>query len=162
MRRAFMLGIALLLVVEAALMIPVLSLTSVGGRVLAALAAPPTPTPILSLHAQGAPPAIQAQAAYLIDADTGQVLLDVHGSERLPVASTTKIMTAILTVETANLDQVVTIRQNAIDEVKNYNGSSAGLVVGDQIRLRDLLYGLMLPLRLLTRLAARSASLWRG
>jgi serine-type D-Ala-D-Ala carboxypeptidase (penicillin-binding protein 5/6) len=81
MRRTFLLGMALLLVVEAALVIPVLSFTSLGGRVLKALASPPTPTPVLSLHAQGTPPTIQAQAAYLIDADTGQVLIDVHGSD---------------------------------------------------------------------------------
>jgi D-alanyl-D-alanine carboxypeptidase (penicillin-binding protein 5/6) len=145
MKRALLLGILLLLVVEAVVVLPLLAFTPVGGRVVKALADPPTPTPILSLHAQGTPPSIQAQAAYLLDADTGQALLDVHGVQQLPVASTTKIMTAILTIETANLDQVVTIKQDAIDEVKRYNGSSAGLVVGDQLRLRDVLYGLMLP-----------------
>ncbi|HEY7123779.1 MAG TPA: serine hydrolase [Ktedonobacterales bacterium] len=145
MRRVFLLSIVLILMVEVALVVPTLTFTAVGSRVLKAFASPPTPTPILSLHAQGTPPTTQAQAAYLIDADTGQVLLDVDGSQQLPVASTTKIMTAILTIETANLDQVVTIKQDAVDEVENYNGSSAGLVAGDQIRLRDLLYGLMLP-----------------
>lgn len=145
MKRAFLLGLVLVLVVEAVVVLPLLAFTPVGGRVVKALADPPTTTPILSLHAQGTPPPLQAQAAYLLDADTGQALLDLHGAQRLPVASTTKIMTAILTIETANLDQIVTIKQDALDEVKQYNGSSAGLVVGDQLRLRDLLYGLMLP-----------------
>jgi D-alanyl-D-alanine carboxypeptidase (penicillin-binding protein 5/6) len=80
-----------------------------------------------------------------LDADTGHVLVNVNGTKRLPMASTTKIMTAILTIEKANLDQIVTVKQDAIDEVKKNNGSSAFLVVGDQIRLKDLLYALMLP-----------------
>ena len=145
MKRAFLLSITLILLVEAAAVIPLLAFTAVGSRVVKALAAPPTPTPILSLKALGAQPAIQAQAAYLIDADSGQVLLNLHGAQRLPIASTTKITTALLAIETANLDQLVTVKQDAIDEVQRYNGSSAALVVGDQIRLRDLLYGLMLP-----------------
>jgi D-alanyl-D-alanine carboxypeptidase (penicillin-binding protein 5/6) len=61
------------------------------------------------------------------------------------MASTTKIMTAIIALEKGDLNQVVTVKQDAADEVKKNNGSSAQLVIGDQIRLRDLLYGLMLP-----------------
>lgn len=145
MKRFLLLGILLLLAIELIVAAPVLAFTPLGSRLLKAIPASPTPTPTLSLTAQGTPPAVQAQAAYLIDADTGHMLLDIHSTQRLPMASTTKIMTAILTIETANLDQIVTIKQDAVDEVNNHQGSSAGLVVGDQIRLRDLLYGLMLP-----------------
>ena len=145
MVRRFFIGAALLLVIQAAVLAPLLAFTPVGSRITHSLATPPTPTPILSLKAVGTPPTVQAQAAYLIDADTGQTLDNVQGTQRLPMASTTKIMTAILTIETANLDQMVTIKQDAIDEVMNNQGSTAGLVVGDQIRLRDLLYGLLLP-----------------
>jgi len=88
---------------------------------------------------------MSAKAAYLLDADTGHVLADVQGEQRLPMASTTKVMTALITIQTADLNQIVTIRQDAITQVQQYNGSSANLVVGDQIRLQDLLYGLMLP-----------------
>lgn len=143
--KRFLLGILLLLAIELIVAAPVLAFTSLGSRLLKAVPAPPTPAPTLSLTAQGTPPAVQAEAAYLIDADTGHALLDIHSTQHLPMASTTKIMTAILTIETANLDQIVTIKQDAVDEVNNHQGSSAGLVVGDQIRLRDLLYGLMLP-----------------
>ncbi len=80
-----------------------------------------------------------------MDADTGHALDDVHGEQRLPMASTTKIMTAIIAIQRGNLDQSVTVRRDAFDEVQKHNGSSANLVVGDQIRLKDLLYGLMLP-----------------
>src|SRR5262249_61385369 len=60
--------------------------------------APPTPQIYtLSLHdALRSPPAIDPSAAYLLDADTGHALMDLHGEKRLPMASTTKIMTAIL------------------------------------------------------------------
>lgn len=145
MKRRLLYGMRLLLTIELVVVIPLLALTSFGGRLAKAFAPSPTPTPRLGLLAVGTPPTVQAEAAYLMDADSGHVLLDVHGQERLPMASTTKITTAILTIETADLTQVVPIKQDAIDEVNTHQGSSAGLVVGDQIRLRDLLYGLMLP-----------------
>jgi D-alanyl-D-alanine carboxypeptidase (penicillin-binding protein 5/6) len=147
MRRAFLLSFAILLIGEAALVIPILAFTPVGNRIIKGVAPPPSPTPrpAIGLRAVGAPPVVDATAAYLIDADTGTVLLNVRGSQRLPMASTAKIMTAILAIDTANLDQTVTIHQDAVNEVNKYNGSSAQLVVGDQLSLRDLLYGLMLP-----------------
>jgi serine-type D-Ala-D-Ala carboxypeptidase (penicillin-binding protein 5/6) len=122
----------------------VLAYTPLGARVVSSLG-PPTPTPKPILTVRGAPPTVNAKAAYLLDADTGHVLVDVQGQQRLPMASTTKIMTALITIETADLNKVVTIKQDAIDEVKKNNGSSAQLVVGDQIRLKDLLYALLLP-----------------
>jgi serine-type D-Ala-D-Ala carboxypeptidase (penicillin-binding protein 5/6) len=103
----------------------------------------PTPTPILT--AQGKPPTVSATAAYLYDADTGHALADINGEKLLPMASTTKIMTAIIAIQTADLDEIVTIQQDAYNEVHLHNGSFAGLVVDDKITLRDLLYGLMLP-----------------
>jgi len=147
MIRPLLLGAALLLVIELVILTPLLAFTPAGGRFFQSFAPTPTPThaTTLSLTSIGTPPTVQAQAVYLIDADTGHPLDSVQSAQHLPIASTTKIMTAILTIETANLDQVVTIKQDAIDEVNNFQGSSAGLVVGDQIRLRDLLYGLMLP-----------------
>lgn len=135
----FLLAMVLLIGVGA-----ILSTTPVGVRVLSSFG-PPTPTPNPILTVQGTPPAVGAKAAYLLDANTGHVLVNINGQQRLPMASTTKIMTALITIQTANLNQVVTIKQDAIDEVKNNQGSSAQLVVGDKMRLEDLLYGLMLP-----------------
>lgn len=103
----------------------------------------PSPTPILTVR--GTPPTTTATADYLLDADTGHTLVNIHGERPLPMASTTKIMTALIAIQTGNLDQVVTIKQDARDEVVNNGGSSAFLVVGDKIPLHDLLYGLMLP-----------------
>ena len=98
---------------------------------------PPTPTPTPA-------PFITGTAAYVIDADTGRVLYSLHSTQQLPIASTTKIMTAIVTIENANLDQGVIVQQSDLDQVPP-DASTAGLVVGDYFRLRTLLYGLMLP-----------------
>ena len=97
----------------------------------------PTPTPTPA-------PFITGTAAYLIDADTGRVLYTLNSTQQLPIASTTKIMTAIVTIENANLDQGVTVQQSDLDQVPP-DASTAGLVVGDYFRLRTLLYGLLLP-----------------
>lgn len=103
----------------------------------------PSPTPILTVR--GTPPVTTATADYLLDADTQHTLVDINGEKPLPMASTTKIMTALIAIQTGNLDQVVTIKQDAHDEVVNNGGSSALLLVGDKIPLHELLYGLMLP-----------------
>ena len=143
MKRYILGTILLVLAVELTFTIPMLVLTPLGAHLLQDLAPSPPPTPILTVV--GTPPVVNAQAAYLMDADTGHVLDDVHGEQRLPMASTTKIMTALIAIQKGNLDQIVTIQQDAFDEVQKHNGSSANLVVGDRIRLKDLLYGLMLP-----------------
>jgi len=145
MKRRIFASLLFFLAVELVLLAPVLAFTTLGKRVLHDLVPPPTPTPMPILTVRGTPPAVSAQATYLLDADTGHVLDDVHGEQRFPMASTTKIMTALIAIQIADLGQIVTIHQDAVDEVKKHNGSSAYLVVGDQIRLEDLLYGLMLP-----------------
>ncbi|MBV9690925.1 MAG: D-alanyl-D-alanine carboxypeptidase [Ktedonobacteraceae bacterium] len=104
---------------------------------------PATTIPELTQH--GPPPTTNAFTAYLVDADTSRVLTDSNGEKPLSMASTTKIMTALIAIQTGDLDQLVTIKQDAYDEVHLYAGSSANLVVGDQLPLRDLIYGLMLP-----------------
>jgi len=154
--------LAIILVVLAliiGIITPVLAFTPVGAHLLnglaqdAPMASPsptripltPTPKPTPILTARGKPPAISATVAILLDNDTGHILDDLNGEKPLPMASTTKIMTALIVIQTANLDQVVTIHQDAIDEVNLRNGSSAQLVLGDQITLKDLLYALLLP-----------------
>src|SRR5215469_6002005 len=148
-----------IIVICLGIMAPVLAFTPVGRNLLNTFTqvtptvttplsfptpAPTTPpTPILTVR--GKPPTVSATAAYLLDADTGHTLVDLNGEEPLPMASTTKIMTAIIAIETADPDQLVTVRQDAYNEVQQNNGSSAFLVVGDKIPLKYLLYGLLLP-----------------
>ncbi len=145
MKRRIVAIILFFLAAELVIAAPVLAFTPFGTRLLHDLIPPPPPPPTPILTVRGTPPAVSAKAAYLLDADTGHVLVDVQGEQRLPMASTTKIMTALIAIQTADLSQIVSVRQDAINEVRTHNGSSAQLVVGDQIRLKDLLYGLMLP-----------------
>jgi serine-type D-Ala-D-Ala carboxypeptidase (penicillin-binding protein 5/6) len=145
MRRSVIATILLMLAIEIIIIVPLLIFTPPGQHVLSDVFPSPTPSPTPILTVRGTPPSVAAKAAYLLDADTGHTLVNINGQMRLPMASTTKILTAMLVIEKANLNQMVTINQDAIDEVKKNFGSSAQLVVGDKIRMRDLLYGLMLP-----------------
>lgn len=83
---------------------------------------------------------LYAQAAVLMDADSGRILYDKNGAQVLAMASTTKIMTCILTLELADLQETVEISSYAasMPKVKLY------VQKGEQYRLEDLLYSLML------------------
>lgn len=84
--------------------------------------------------------AISAKAYALVEQSTGRVLLSGNGELRLPMASTTKIMTALLAVESGKLDESYTVPAEAL----KVEGSSMGLVPDERITLRELVYGLML------------------
>lgn len=84
---------------------------------------------------------VSARAAILLEATTGQVLYVKEGDTRLAMASTTKIMTALLTLEQPNLDEYFVVDSEAI----KVEGSSMGLVEGDQVTLRALASGMLLP-----------------
>lgn len=81
-----------------------------------------------------------AKAVILINADTGEVIFESNADERLPMASTTKVMTALLLCENANLSQEITVTK----EMLRVEGSSMGLCEGDKVTYNDLLYGMML------------------
>ncbi|HHW31919.1 MAG TPA: D-alanyl-D-alanine carboxypeptidase [Clostridiaceae bacterium] len=85
-------------------------------------------------------PVINAQAAVVMDMDSGRVLFEKNAYSRRAMASTTKIMTAILAVENGNLNDEVTISKRAA----SIRGSTIGLQEGDKLTLKELLYGLML------------------
>lgn len=81
-----------------------------------------------------------ARSACLIDALTGNIVFEKDAYTRRPMASTTKIMTAIVALENSGMDETVKISANA----QNQEGSSAYVRVGSDMRMGDLLYGLML------------------
>lgn len=83
---------------------------------------------------------VPAQAAYLIEANSGRVLYAKNETARLPMASTTKIMTALLAVESGRLSETVRVPEEAVGT----EGSSMYLKAGETILLSDLVYGLML------------------
>jgi D-alanyl-D-alanine carboxypeptidase (penicillin-binding protein 5/6) len=87
-----------------------------------------------------APPQIKARAGVLIDAKTGAVLFEKNSREHNAPASTTKIMTAILAIETGRLDDPVRVSLRAAAT----RGSSMHLYAGQVLSLRELLSGLLL------------------
>lgn len=103
----------------------------------------PKVVPQAVLTPKGMPDALLASEAILMDYDTGNILYEKNAEGEMPMASTTKIMTALIAIQAGNLDQMITVGQDAVNEDKI--GSTANLVVGDQLSLRNLLYGLMLP-----------------
>lgn len=97
--------------------------------------------PFLGASAAAEGISVSARSAVVIEAETGTVLFSENMSERRAMASTTKIMTAILTIEAGDLDREFTVDKFAI----MVEGTSMGLREGDRVSRRDLLYGIMLP-----------------
>lgn len=85
-------------------------------------------------------PEIAARSAVVLDAGSGRCLYAKDADTRGLIASTTKIMTALLICEQCDLSRVVTIPPEAAD----MEGSSMGLAAGEKCAVRALLYGLML------------------
>lgn len=83
---------------------------------------------------------INAGAALVMDTLSGRVLFQKNGYTRRPMASTTKIMTAIVALERGNLQDTVIISKKAADTW----GSDINLKAGEKLKLSELLYGLML------------------
>jgi D-alanyl-D-alanine carboxypeptidase (penicillin-binding protein 5/6) len=92
----------------------------------------------------GTPPHVSAEAAYVFDANLGVAYFAKNADLELPMASCTKIMTLLLAVEHGSLDQMVTVGPDAAALVRP-DSSFMGLSAGEQLTLRDLLYGLVLP-----------------
>lgn len=95
---------------------------------------------LLPAAALAAQPNIKASAAILMDAKTGQILYEKKAHNKLAPASTTKILTAIIAIESGRLDEEVTISARAAGTA----GSSMHLQIGQKILLRELITGLLL------------------
>jgi D-alanyl-D-alanine carboxypeptidase len=107
-------------------------------------------TPPLTLEGLGDPRADRVQIAFrrppraglLFNLDTGQVLWQRNPTRRMPIASLTKMMTALLTVQSASSNALVLVTRRA----EEAPGSRVGVLpLGRDIRLRTMLYGLLLP-----------------
>lgn len=84
-------------------------------------------------------PELMAEAAILMEAQSGQILYSKNADQPMYPASITKILTGIIAIESGKLDDVVTVSQNAF----NAGGTRVYLEVGEQKELRDLVYGLL-------------------
>lgn len=87
-----------------------------------------------------APPELHAQCAVLMDGYTGRILFEKEGDRQVPMASTTKIMTCILTLEYADMEDSVTVSPYAA----SMPDVQLGICAGEQFQLENLLLSLML------------------
>ena len=92
------------------------------------------------IHAESAAPSVSASSAVLIEAESGKIIYGKNENQRRGMASTTKIMTAIVALENASLDKLVTVAPAAA----GVEGSSVYLYAGEEIAMETLLYALML------------------
>ncbi|MEU9955692.1 D-alanyl-D-alanine carboxypeptidase [Streptomyces sp. NPDC050982] len=111
------------------------------GAVLATGALTAAPAQALTI------PTVVAKGGYVMNNGTAKTLYTKAADTRRSTGSTTKIMTAkvVLSQPNLNLDAKVTIQKAYSDYIVSKNASSARLIVGDKVTVRQLLYGLMLP-----------------
>jgi D-alanyl-D-alanine carboxypeptidase (penicillin-binding protein 5/6) len=95
---------------------------------------------LLPFQSSANAPDITAKSAIVIEASTGKVLYAKSAEEKRYPASTTKIMTLIVALENGQLDDIVTTSPHAAST----EGSSLDLIAGEQLKLREMLYGIML------------------
>lgn len=125
-----------------------------GARIRRAAAVVVTTGAVLATGALTAAPAqalatptVVAKGGYVMNNGTAKTLYTKAADTRRSTGSTTKIMTAkvVLSQPNLNLDAKVTIQKAYSDYIVSKNASSARLIVGDKVTVRQLLYGLMLP-----------------
>ncbi|MFF2326536.1 MULTISPECIES: D-alanyl-D-alanine carboxypeptidase family protein [unclassified Streptomyces] len=108
----------------------------IAGSAFASTAQAATPTPTIT-----------AKGGYVMNNGTAKTLFSKAADTRRSTGSTTKIMTAkvVLAQKNLNLDSKVTVQKAYSDYIVAKGASSARLIVGDKVTVRQLLYGLMLP-----------------
>lgn len=87
---------------------------------------------------------LNSEAAILVEVSTGRILYEKNSTKQLYPASTTKILTAILVLENCDLDEKVTVRETALNNIPS-GYVTCNLQIGEQLTVNDLLYALMIP-----------------
>lgn len=124
-----------------------------GGSPKASVAVPScvddgscTPTPVSQSYGSDTPPpAVRGFAATVIEASCAAPLFEKNADARLPPASLTKMMTALIAVQRADLSQVVDVKVNGALMVASSGASIMGLEPGMRLSLEDIMYGMLLP-----------------
>jgi serine-type D-Ala-D-Ala carboxypeptidase (penicillin-binding protein 5/6) len=98
-----------------------------------------------SAPANAGPSGVQARAAAIAVASSGRVLWSRDLNAELPMASITKVMTALVVIRAGDLDRKITVPSAVVGYVEEYDASSAGLRPGDTLTAGQLLEGLLLP-----------------
>jgi serine-type D-Ala-D-Ala carboxypeptidase (penicillin-binding protein 5/6) len=91
------------------------------------------------------PVGVQAKAAAIALASTGQVLWSRDLNTEVPMASITKVMTALVVIRAGHLGRRITVPSAVIGYVEEHDASSAGLLPGDTLTASQLLEALLLP-----------------
>jgi D-alanyl-D-alanine carboxypeptidase len=86
-------------------------------------------------------PLLTAKSAVAYDLNSGTILYSKNLDDKLPIASITKLMTAIVTVKKVPMDAVVTVKKESLTSI----GSTVGLVEGEKIKVSDLLKAMLIP-----------------
>jgi serine-type D-Ala-D-Ala carboxypeptidase (penicillin-binding protein 5/6) len=117
-----------------------------GGVMAAALACPAQAAAVRSATvAASGPTGIQAAGADLVNATTGRRLWSRGLITERPIASITKVMTALVVIRAGHLNRKIRISRAVVTYVQEHDGSSADLVAGDILTARQLLEGMLLP-----------------
>ena len=100
------------------------------------------PADNVSFQGETAPSPLTAISAVVVDDECGDLLFAKDAHRRLPPASITKIVTALVAVKTTDPDEIVDVN---VDDFFAGDGTVMGLETGMRLSMRDLLYGLLLP-----------------
>jgi D-alanyl-D-alanine carboxypeptidase (penicillin-binding protein 5/6) len=109
----------------------------------AAASSSPAAKPAYTIKVEGQPAKILAKGAVIADASTGQVLWSRDLNTERPMASVTKVMTALLIIQGGDLNRELTIPKGVLNYVWKYGADSAGLHPGDKLTVQELLEGLL-------------------
>ena len=89
-------------------------------------------------------PVIESQAAVVMDMDSGDILYEKNGKEKLYPASIVKLLTALVTAEKGNLDDIVIFSYDAVYGVEEGSGNALQLETGDKLTVEDCMYAMLL------------------
>ncbi|MGW4370062.1 D-alanyl-D-alanine carboxypeptidase family protein [Nocardia takedensis] len=103
------------------------------------------PAPIQLPWQSPGPGGVRATAAQLAEGFTGAMLWSREPHTRLPIASLTKVMTAVVVLDANDPDRPITVPAEAVAYCARHDGSTAGLTPGEVLSARQLLYALLLP-----------------
>ncbi len=112
---------------------------------VAAAPVPGSSQPQLPFPLAMQPDGVQATSAALAEGNTGLLVWSRQPATRVPIASITKVMTAIVVLESGDLDRPVTVSRAALDYAASEGGSTADLAPGEVLTARQLLYAMLLP-----------------
>ncbi|WP_116215013.1 D-alanyl-D-alanine carboxypeptidase family protein [Streptomyces olivoreticuli] len=118
-----------------------------GAALIASAAAVAVALPATTAEAASGPSVAGAKGAFLLDSGSNRQLWSKDADTKRQMASTTKVMTATVVLDTRGVDlnKKVTIKQSYRDYVARNGASTADLRTGDKMTVRQLLYGLLLP-----------------